>query len=239
MPGAGAHVSIQSKDRAKLCESADFRVNYASLVCESCRREIMSSAPQNPSPPATTEPPATREARGLLVDDDRELCQKLTHDLNADHFEVRSVHDGAEALAEMRNKAYEILILDVMLPTVSGFDVLREIGTTNAPPVLMLTARGEDVDRIVGLELGADDYLAKPFNPRELVARIRAILRRAGSRAQRGAATDTVEVGPVKLNMSNHQVRVAGNPVVLTGAELRGLELLMGTDGQVISRTPL
>jgi DNA-binding response OmpR family regulator len=191
----------------------------------------MSNVPQNPSPPA--------EARVLLVDDDRELCQMLTEYLNAEHFEVRSVHDGAQALTEVRSKGYEIVILDVMLPSVSGFDVLREIGTSNAPPVLMLTARGEDVDRIVGLELGADDYLAKPFNPRELVARIRAILRRAGNRAQRGTATDIVEVGPIRLNMSNHQVRVAGEIVVLTGAELRVLELLMRSSGQVLSRDSL
>jgi DNA-binding response OmpR family regulator len=191
----------------------------------------MSNVPQNPSPPA--------EARVLLVDDDRELCQMLTEYLNAEHFEVRSVHDGAQALTEVRSKGYEIVILDVMLPSVSGFDVLREIGTSNAPPVLMLTARGDDVDRIVGLELGADDYLAKPFNPRELVARIRAILRRAGNRALRGAATDIVEVGPIKLNMSNHQVRVAGEIVVLTGAEMRVLELLMRSTGQVLSRDSL
>src|SRR6202142_54596 len=199
----------------------------------------MSNTPQNHSAEPATEPPAAREARVLLVDDDRELCQMLAEYLNAEHFEVRSVHDGAEALAEVRTKAYEILILDVMLPTVSGFEVLREIGTSNAPPVLMLTARGDDVDRIVGLELGADDYLAKPFNPRELVARIRAILRRAGSRASRAAATDIVEVGPIKLTLSNHQVRVAGVPVAPTGAELRVLELLMRSAGQVISREAL
>jgi DNA-binding response OmpR family regulator len=191
----------------------------------------MSNVPQSPSPSA--------EARVLLVDDDRELCQMLTEYLNAEHFEVRSVHDGAQALTEVRTKGYEIVILDVMLPSVSGFDVLREIGSSNSPPVLMLTARGEDVDRIVGLELGADDYLAKPFNPRELVARIRAILRRAGNRALRGAATDVVEVGPIKLNMNNHQVRVAGEIVVLTGAELRVLELLMRSTGQVLSRDAL
>jgi DNA-binding response OmpR family regulator len=182
---------------------------------------------------------AVRDPRVLLVDDDRELCQMLTEYLNAEHFEVTSVHDGAEALAEVRNNAFEILILDVMLPTVSGFDVLRELGAAHAMPILMLTARGEDVDRIVGLELGADDYLSKPFNPRELVARIRAILRRAGNRPNRGTAADPVEVGPITLHMSNHQVRVGGTPVALTGAELRVLELLMRCAGQVISREAL
>jgi two-component system response regulator CpxR len=190
----------------------------------------MTSSPQSPS---------TAEARVLLVDDDRELCQMLTEYLNAEHFEVRSVHDGAEALAEVRSREFEILILDVMLPTLSGFDVLRNIDAAKAPPVLMLTARGEDIDRIVGLELGADDYLAKPFNPRELVARIRAILRRAGNRASRGAASDAVEAGPIRLTMNNHQVRVAGSTVELTGAEFRVLELLMRSAGQVISREAL
>jgi two-component system response regulator CpxR len=185
-----------------------------------------------------TETPLAIEARVLLVDDDRELCQMLAEYLAAEHFDVRSVHDGAEALREVRERSYEILILDVMLPSVSGFEVLRELDTATAPPVLMLTARGEDVDRIVGLELGADDYLAKPFNPRELVARLRAILRRSGSRTER-RLPDSVEVGPIRLTMANHQVRVGGEPVTLTGAELRVLELLMRSAGQVISREAL
>src|SRR5271167_27185 len=137
-----------------------------------------------------TETSAPREARVLLVDDDRELCQMLTEYLSAEHFEVRSVHDGSDALAELQANEFEIVILDVMLPSVGGFDVLRKLGASYSTPILMLTARGDDVDRIVGLELGADDYLSKPFNPRELVARIRAILRRASNRAARGGAPD-------------------------------------------------
>lgn len=187
----------------------------------------------NPTPPA-----ATPEARVLLVDDDRELCQMLAEYLDTEHFEVHSVYDGAAALAEVRASSYGIMILDVMLPAVSGFDVLRELDPATAPPVLMLTARGEDIDRIVGLELGADDYLAKPFNPRELVARLRAILRRAGARSER-RAPDNVEVGPVRLNMANHQVRVGDRAVILTGAELRVLELLMRSAGQILSREAL
>jgi YesN/AraC family two-component response regulator len=124
-----------------------------------------------------------------------------------------------------------------MLPSVTGFDVLRELGSTRTMPILMLTARGDDVDRIVGLELGADDYLSKPFNPRELVARMRAILRRASNRALRAAQRPTrFEIGPIVLNTGMHQVRVAGEPVPLTGAEFRVLELLMRSAGQVISR---
>src|ERR1700678_1233808 len=134
------------------------------------------------NPPSAGQPAdsaAAHEARVLLVDDDRELCQMLTEYLEAEHFDVKSGHDGAEAWAELQMGDFEILILDVMLPSVSGFDVLRKLGASYETPILMLTARGDDVDRIVGLELGADDSLSKPFNPRELVARIRAILRRA------------------------------------------------------------
>ena len=180
-----------------------------------------------------------QEARVLLVDDDRELCQMLTEYLNAENFDVTSVHDGGIALSLLRGKHFEILIHDVMLPSVSGFDVLRELGAAHPTPILMLTARGDDVDRIVGLELGADDYLSKPFNPRELVARIRAILRRASNRGSRTGAPEVVEVGPIKLNLGLHQVRVAGGAVPLTGAEFRVLELLMRSAGQVISRDAL
>jgi two-component system response regulator CpxR len=184
-------------------------------------------------PPADPAPP--REARVLLVDDDRELCQMLTEYLEAEHFDVKSVHDGSDALDELKVNDFEILILDVMLPSVGGFDVLRELGASYDTPILMLTARGDDVDRIVGLELGADDYLSKPFNPRELVARIRAILRRSSSRP-RGGIPDEITVGPIVLNTGTHQVRVADQPAALTGAEFRVLELLMRSAGQVISR---
>ena len=144
-----------------------------------------------PSNPPSTDLKAAREPRVLLVDDDRELCQMLTEYLNAEHFEVKSVHDGGDALTALQAGEFEILILDVMLPNVGGFDVLRKLGASHTTPILMLTARGDDVDRIVGLELGADDYLSKPFNPRELVARIRAILRRASNRAKAARRTSS------------------------------------------------
>jgi DNA-binding response OmpR family regulator len=188
------------------------------------------------SKPSPTDLNRTREARVLLVDDDRELCQMLTEYLDAEQFDVKSVHDGGDALEELRANDFEILILDVMLPSVGGFDVLRKLGASYATPILMLTARGDDVDRIVGLELGADDYLSKPFNPRELVARIRAILRRASSRLGRAAVPDELVVGPIMLNTGTHLVHVAGKSVPLTGAEFRVLELLMRSAGQVISR---
>ena len=159
----------------------------------------------------------------------------LTEYLSAEHFDVKSVHDGGEALHALQANEFEILILDVMLPSVGGFDVLRKLGASYTTPILMLTARGDDVDRIVGLELGADDYLGKPFNPRELVARIRAILRRANNRSK-GSMPDELSVGPITLNTGTHRVHVGGNAVPLTGAEFRVLELLMRSAGQVISR---
>ena len=185
------------------------------------------------------EPHQPREARVLLVDDDRELCQMLTEYLNAEHFDVKSVHDGSDALEKLQTNDFEILILDVMLPGMGGFDVLRKLGASYVTPILMLTARGDDVDRIVGLELGADDYLSKPFNPRELVARIRAILRRASNHSARGNVPDELVVGPISLNTGTHVVNVTGNPVPVTGAEFRVLELLMRSVGQVISRETL
>jgi DNA-binding response OmpR family regulator len=183
----------------------------------------------------TTEPTPTREPRVLLVDDDRELCQMLSEYLDAEHFDVKSVHDGSDALSELQNGEFEIVILDVMLPSVGGLDVLRKLGADCTTPILMLTARGDDVDRIVGLELGADDYLSKPFNPRELVARIRAILRRA-PRNTRPGVPDVLTVGPISLNAGTRQVHVGDKIVALTGEEFRVLELLMRSTGQVISR---
>jgi DNA-binding response OmpR family regulator len=189
------------------------------------------------SPPShVADPPTAADARVLLVDDDRELCQMLTEYLEAEHFDVKSVHDGGDALAELKRSEFQLLILDVMLPSVGGFDVLRKLGASYETPILMLTARGDDIDRIVGLELGADDYLSKPFNPRELVARMRAILRRASSRGGRNQAPDELNVGRIVLNTGTHQVRVADAAVQLTGAEFRVLELLMRSAGQVISR---
>jgi len=113
----------------------------------------------------------------LIIDDDKELCALLAQYLELQGFEVSSIHDGAEAVTHLQQQEYDTLVLDVMLPGMMGLDVLRKIRDFTDTPVLMLTARGEDTDRIVGLEMGADDYLPKPCNPRELAARLRAILR--------------------------------------------------------------
>ena len=181
------------------------------------------------------------QPRILLVDDDRELTGMLQEYLGREGFEVTTSHDGAEALERLSQvraePALDLVVLDVMLPGRSGLDVLRALrATDSAPPVLMLTARGDDVDRIVGLELGADDYLPKPFNPRELVARIRAVLRRA---SDRNVPREPLVLGSIKLDPARHRATVRGVAVELTGAEFRVLEVLLRAAGRVVSREQL
>jgi two-component system response regulator CpxR len=174
----------------------------------------------------------------LIVDDDRELGQMLTEYLTAEGFEVAVGTDGADALERLAAEKFDLVILDVMLPSLSGLEVLRRLRHNLPIPVVMLTAHGSDVDRIVGLELGADDYLPKPFNPRELVARIRAVLRRF--RAHNAEIPhQPVSVGPLRLDPANFDVKVGGGSVRLTGTELRLLEVLMRSAGQVQSRESL
>lgn len=173
----------------------------------------------------------------LIVDDDRELAQMLTEYLMAEGFVATVAHDGSTALNKLATNKYELVILDVMLPSLNGFDVLRNLRQTLSVPVIMLTAHGTDVDRIVGLELGADDYLAKPFNPRELVARIRAVLRRCSSRdTASGSPAPAVSVGQLRLDPATFGVTLEGKQIRLTGTEFRVLEMLMRTPGQVQSR---
>jgi two-component system response regulator CpxR len=174
--------------------------------------------------------------RILLVDDDRELCGMLTEYLAQEGFSVSSVHDGAEAQAALAADAYALVILDVMLPGSSGLDLLKHLRLRHDVPVLMLTARGEDVDRVVGLELGADDYLAKPCNVRELVARLRAILRRVERTHARG--TD-VTLAQLALDRRMQTISCRNAPLALTGAEYRILEILMEQAGEVVSRERL
>jgi DNA-binding response OmpR family regulator len=174
----------------------------------------------------------------LIVDDDRELGQMLNEYLTGEGFRVSIVRDGLEALDKLAAETFDLVILDVMLPSLNGFDVLRRLRRSLSVPVVMLTAHGADVDRIVGLELGADDYLPKPFNPRELVARVRAVLRRFASRDNEGPA-QPVGVGPIWLDPATLEVTLSGKAVRLTGTEFRVLELLMRSPGQVQSRESL
>ena len=174
--------------------------------------------------------------RLLLVDDDDvELCQLLTEFLSAEGFEVESAHDGVRGLERARSGEHALMILDLLLPGMRGLDVLQRIRSDSNVPVLILTARGEDVDRIVGLELGADDYLPKPFNSRELIARVRAILRRT----RPSHDTPRMQVGDVTVDPSARQAWRDDRPLSLTMAEFVLLDDLLRHAGQVLSREHL
>ena len=160
--------------------------------------------------------------------------------LQAEGFVIDCVHDGESGLKKATAGEYLLAVLDVMLPGINGFEVLRRIRATSRLPVLLLTARGEDVDRIVGLEIGADDYLPKPFNPRELVARIRAILRRTRADGSGSPpAPDIVRVGEIELDPASRTVRMEGKPVDLTSVEFNLLEVLLREAGRVVPRERL
>src|SRR5919204_3240774 len=179
--------------------------------------------------------------RVLVVDDDTELCELVKEYLEPEGFQVDAIYDGTQASDKARSGEHSIVVLDIMLPGMSGLDVLRKLrASSNSIPVLLLTARGQDVDRIVGLELGANDYLPKPFNPRELVARIRAVLRRTrGDGAERKVAPPAIRVGDVELNTGTRTVRQAGKPVELTAVEFNLLEVLLREAGRVVTREEL
>ncbi len=175
--------------------------------------------------------------RILLIDDDTELCSLLKEFLKREGFELEAEHDGTRGLERALREQPSLIVLDVMLPGLDGFEVLRRLREKSRAPVVMLTARGEDVDRIIGLELGADDYLPKPFNPRELAARVRAILRRIEARPD--AAAGKLEVNGVTLDPSSRQVTRDGRPVEMTTFEFDILELLMRAAGRPVSRDEL
>ncbi|HYL90924.1 MAG TPA: response regulator transcription factor [Burkholderiales bacterium] len=171
-------------------------------------------------------------AQVLLADDDVELAAMLTEYLEREGFGVTAVHDGEAAARLALSGGYQIVVLDVMMPKVDGIEALRQIRQSSRVPVIMLTARGDDVDRIVGLELGADDYVPKPCTPRELVARLRAILRRA----QPGTDGGPIEVGSIALWPEKRRVLWRGRELHLTSIEFNVLEVLMRNAGRVVSK---
>ncbi|HYM42451.1 MAG TPA: response regulator transcription factor [Steroidobacteraceae bacterium] len=184
------------------------------------------------------EPPASDlKPNILIVDDDRALCAMLAEYLGPEGFVIRTAETGPQGLEQLAHAAVDLVVLDVMLPELSGFEVLRRIRSGSRVPVIMLTARGEEVDRVVGLELGADDYLPKPFSPRELVARIRAVLRRTPP--EEAAETSVLNFGPLELDLRARRASVAGHDLELTAAELRILELLVRADTRTVTREDL
>ena len=173
----------------------------------------------------------------LLIDDDAELCALLIEFLQREGYSVECEHEGNRGLRKAAQPGVDLVVLDVMLPGIDGFEILRRLRQQSKAPVIMLTARGEDVDRIVGLELGADDYLPKPFNPRELAARIRAILRRYEPRP--AAPRRLLEVNGIVLDTGAREVLAKGKRVELTTFEFDILEQLMRSAGHVLSRDAL
>jgi DNA-binding response OmpR family regulator len=180
--------------------------------------------------------------RILLADDDTELCQMLKEYLEAEGYSVDTAHDGEAALVRAGAGEFDLIVLDVMMPRRNGFDVLREIRAHASTPVLMLTARGDDVDSVVGLELGADDYLSKPCNPRVLSARIRAVLRRTEPARSEGEATgagEQIALEDLLLNTGARTVACGGKPLELTSTEFSVLEVLLRDAGRVVPKAEL
>jgi len=180
------------------------------------------------------------EKQILVVDDDLELCELLAEFLKQEGFQVRAAYNGPQGLDLALKGSFSLVVLDVMLPEMSGIDLLWELRRQSETPVLMLTAKGEEVDRIVGLEMGADDYLPKPFNPRELLARIRAIMRRTTEKSQeKGEAKGRLLVEDVVLDAGSRTVWQDAREILLTGAEFDLLAVLLREAGSVVSREEL
>lgn len=173
----------------------------------------------------------------LMIDDDTGLCELLTEYLAAQGFDVQSVHDGEQGLKLALSNDYALILLDVMLPTLDGFEVLKQLRQTKLTPVIMLTAKGEDFDRIFGLELGADDYIPKPFNHRELLARVKAITRRIEHINSLNVATPSkMNINGITVNLAAREAAISEHTLTLTGTEYEVLVLLIKNAGEVVSK---
>lgn len=176
----------------------------------------------------------------LIVEDEESLADPLAFLLRKEGFEVTVVGDGPSALAEFDRSGADIVLLDLMLPGMSGTDVCKQLRTRSGVPVIMVTARDSEIDKVVGLELGADDYVTKPYSARELIARIRAVLRRgAGEDLDSGGENGVLEAGPVRMDVDRHTVQVNGKPVTLPLKEFDLLEYLLRNSGRVLTRGQL
>ncbi|GAB4589407.1 response regulator [Nocardia sp. NPDC127526] len=176
----------------------------------------------------------------LIVEDEESLADPLAFLLRKEGFEVTVVGDGPSALAEFDRSGADIVLLDLMLPGMSGTDVCKQLRARGSVPVIMVTARDSEIDKVVGLELGADDYVTKPYSSRELIARIRAVLRRgAGEETDNGGETSVLEAGPVRMDVDRHTVQVNGKAVTLPLKEFDLLEYLLRNSGRVLTRGQL
>jgi phosphate regulon transcriptional regulator PhoB len=175
----------------------------------------------------------------LVVDDEKTIVKGLKFALEREHYEVLAAYDGEEALRLFEEEAPDLIVLDLMLPGIDGFEVCRRIRKKSETPIIMLTARGEDIDKILGLELGADDYMTKPFNPRELIARVKAILRRSQNKTTDQANLKVIRLQDLQIDLFSHKVKVRGKEVELTSKEFALLSLLASQPGRVFSREQL
>ncbi len=176
----------------------------------------------------------------LLIDDDVELSELLGEYLSMEGYELTPVHNGEDGLQQALSGKYDLVLLDVMLPKKNGFEVLRNLRAQSSIPVIMLTARGESVDRVLGLEHGADDYIAKPYDPHELIARVKALFRRVDMAADADApGGPELKVGDLLLNPSTRTVTLSGEELPLTGAEFGVLQCLMENVGQLVDKDSL
>lgn len=175
----------------------------------------------------------------LIVEDEESLADPLAFLLRKEGFEATVVADGPSALAEFERSGADIVLLDLMLPGMSGTDVCKQLRARSSVPVIMVTARDSEIDKVVGLELGADDYVTKPYSARELIARIRAVLRRGAENDDSALADGVLEAGPVRMDVERHVVSVNGSPITLPLKEFDLLEYLMRNSGRVLTRGQL
>lgn len=178
-------------------------------------------------------------AKILVVDDEATFREALQYNLHRDGFAVEVVADGLGALEQFERGGFDLVLLDLMLPGISGEEVCRRIRKKSNIPIIMLTAKGDEIDKVVGLELGADDYVTKPYSYRELVARVRALLRRSGQSIAEEQTADVLRAGRVELDRDAHEVRVDGDVVAMPLREFQVLEYLMENANRVLSRTQI
>ncbi|CAB4676323.1 unannotated protein [freshwater metagenome] len=177
--------------------------------------------------------------RILIVEDEASFHEALSFLLGKEGFTVSIAENGREALEKFARDGADLILLDLMIPEVSGIEVCRSIRTTSQVPIIMLTAKDTEIDKVVGLELGADDYVTKPYSSRELIARIKAVLRRGVADSDQSTDPEIISVGPIKLDTARHQASIDGNPIALPLKEFELLEFLMRNSGRVLTRSQL
>ncbi|HWP95696.1 MAG TPA: response regulator transcription factor [Syntrophomonadaceae bacterium] len=170
----------------------------------------------------------------MVVDDEPKILKVITEFLQSEGFQVVSVDNSEDALKLAKTEEFDLMLLDIMLPQQSGLEVCKQLRQTSSMPIIMLTAKSEEIDKLIGLELGADDYVTKPFSPRELAARIRAVLRRTAPLSQSNATI--LQIGSIRIDLSRYEGWADGVPLSLTPTELKILHMLMAKPGQVFSR---